>query len=64
MEITPYIVNQTKYSVLILLGTLFAFAGAMTIIFSGENLPSMTVGALFFLIGAAVVIFSERASGV
>lgn len=55
--------DKAKFLALIFSGVLFALTGVFAIIRSGEDFTSLILGAVFFLIGAAVMIFSEKIHG-
>jgi hypothetical protein len=63
MDVSAVLVHRSRNLIVAGLGVIFALSGVLAMILSGEDFYSLIVGAVFFLVGAGMVIFSERVEG-
>jgi hypothetical protein len=63
MEFAVSLFDRSRHLLFVALGLLFAVSGVLAAFLSGEDLYSLVVGVVFFLVGSAIVIFAERVNG-
>jgi hypothetical protein len=63
MDATALMLNRTRYMFVVALGLVFAVSGALSILFSGDDIYSLIVGLVLFLTGSAAIVFAERIEG-